>query len=1357
MNAVDLFENAELALAAYANLLSGATNSDPNQQALIKAGMSIKQADEFAKIYPTVVTQYSDAATSFSAAVFKDNAGNLTLAIRGTLELGDFGTDITLTKYGAAYDQIVEMYNWWQKVSNPEGTLVKQYQISTYSSIGGTQPATGVIFLYSTTSETGVISSVYLELAGQVMAASSAEGNLVTAIASDPDHKIDVAGHSLGGHLAMAFGSMFGDMIDQIITFNAPGFTSTNINVEFFKELGGIVPNGSNTINVVADEANAGDTPFNKIAGLWSRPGNKVDIAIENQFMAGEPNPLGAMNHSQSTLTDAFAVFSMLARLDPSLSTDTFKRLMDSADNYAYKSLERIVDSVQYLLLDDKEMLPTGNGEREALYNAIYNLMSVDGKGNPTGAFAAFQGKVKVTDTLTIASNARNDFCALLGLVCLTPFALQTADAGLVSNLKDIHKTVAEKWEEDQKLSPVERAHGMANFSDEYLAGRAAMLSWIVKCNNLDCVDITVLGASGQYFLDVASGKEVWTRTSFPADPRRIIFGDENANSLNGATNSDRLYGGDGNDVLSGNDNSDYLEGGAGDDILNGGKGSDRLFGGKGNDIYQFVSGDGNDVIMDSDGDADIVRMADNVLPTDVAVSRDYYNLYLSLNNGTDKLTITNWFNVNMTQKVESVTFSDGTRWGVSELLQQLPVGQGTENDDEIYGHDTDDFISGAGGNDKLYGAQGNDILDGGTGNDVLVGGGGNDTYIFGRGYGQDVISEFETAIGNVDTLQILEGVSPSDIIVTRDSFNLYLTINGTDDKLTLQNWYSAKEAWVERIVFADGTTWAPAEFASVPLLGTQGNDSIDGSPMDDVIDGSAGNDRLNGILGNDTYIFGKGYGQDVVFDYSGSDSIQMGTGIKASDVTVTRDDSNLYLSINGSDDKLTLQGWYLTSDFQVERVVFADGTIWTTSDLANAPFVGTDGSENINGSMGNDVILGLGGDDSLNGYAGDDRLDGGTGNDALNGHDGNDTYVFGKGYGQDVVFDYAGFDSIQMGIGIKASDVTVTRDDSNLYLSIQGSDDKLTLQGWYWSPSLQIERVIFEDGTIWDKDTLLSHIEILPGTDGNDAIYGTDRADILNGAAGDDSLYGYAGNDILLGGNGNDVLYGSTGNNLMSSGAGDDTVAGGADNEFFVGGSGNDTIDTSTGYDVVAFNRGDGQDVINASVGSDNTLSLGGGITYADLLFSKSGNDLILTTGTSEQVTFQDWYASTDNQSIANLQVVIEGTSDYNPSSGSAINDNKVEQFDFANLVGAFDQAMAADSTLTSWSLLSSLLAFHLSGSDTAAIGGDLAYQYAMNGSLSNVSAAPALAVISDAQFGVGNQNLQQVSNLQDQTARLM
>ncbi|MCE3603224.1 hypothetical protein LXA47_06335 [Massilia sp. P8910] len=58
--------------------------------------------------------------------------------------------------------------------------------------------------------------------------------------------------------------------------------------------------------------------------------------------------------------------------------------------------------------------------------------------------------------------------------------------------------------------------------------------------------------------------------------------------------------------------------------------------------------------------------------------------------------------------------------------------------------------------------------------------------------------------------------------------------------------------------------------------------------------------------------------------------------------------------------------------------------------------------------------------------------------------------------------------------------------------------------------------------------------------------------------------------------------------------------------------------------------------------------------------------------------------------------------------------------------------------------------------GSDTAALGGDLATQYAKDGNLAALSMMPAGAVLSSAQFGTASQTLQAPSALVDLTPRL-
>ena len=135
-----LFNNAELAFAAYSNLQRGSTASPVNIEGLRApngAEMSATQAIEFAKRFPTIVAQFNDTpaeggmGTSFSATVFKDPTGKLTLAIRGTHEKSGtpndlVPTDTDIALWGAGYDQIVAMVNWWARVSAAVGQVINQ-------------------------------------------------------------------------------------------------------------------------------------------------------------------------------------------------------------------------------------------------------------------------------------------------------------------------------------------------------------------------------------------------------------------------------------------------------------------------------------------------------------------------------------------------------------------------------------------------------------------------------------------------------------------------------------------------------------------------------------------------------------------------------------------------------------------------------------------------------------------------------------------------------------------------------------------------------------------------------------------------------------------------------------------------------------------------------------------------------------------------------------------------------------------------------------------------------------------------------------------------------------------------------
>ena len=259
-----------------------------------------------------------------------------------------------------------------------------------------------------------------------------------------------------------------------------------------------------------------------------------------------------------------------------------------------------------------------------------------------------------------------------------------------------------------------------------------------------------------------------------------------------------------------------------------------------------------------------------------------------------------------------------------------------------------------------------------------------------------------------------------------------------------------------------------------------------------------------------------------------------------------------------------------------------------------------------------------------------------------------------------------------------------------------------------------------------------------LYGGIGNDQLAGGEGNDLLNGGPGDDQLAGDSGNDIAQGGTGDDVLSDTGGSNLMDGGAGADSLVGSAGNELFIGGAGADHINTGSGHDIVAFNRGDGADSVSASAGQDNTLSLGGGIKYSDIRLSKAGDDLNVELGGSgDRLILEHWYQGSNNKSFVTLQVIAEAMTEFDAASTDPLLNRKVASFNFDALVSSYDEARAADSTLVQWSAMNSLLDAHLSGSDGQAIGGDLAYRYAMTGSLSGMSAAAAFDTLNAPAFG--------------------
>jgi Ca2+-binding RTX toxin-like protein len=861
---------------------------------------------------------------------------------------------------------------------------------------------------------------------------------------------------------------------------------------------------------------------------------------------------------------------------------------------------------------------------------------------------------------------------------------------------------------------------------------------------------------------------------------------------LDGGVGADRIFGGEGNDTLLGGSQNDTLYGDTGDDILNGGTGNDYLTGDSGADTYLFGRGYGQDAINNYDSDAlgtnaDAIQLGAGIVASDVTFARSGDSLVISINGSNDRLEVSSYFNEDGTYPyaVENILFADGTIWDIATVKSKVIVGSAEDDNvtgyatndnlsglagddtlngnlgddtleggvgaDQLSGGEGDDILNGGAQNDMLYGGAGsdvlegesgddtlyggadNDTLDGGIGNDSLTGGEGADTYLFGKGSGQDVINNYDgDEMGtNVDTILLGAGITTSDVTLTSSGDSLYININGTNDRLEVSNYFYADGTLpyaVENIQFADGTVWNLDNVKSSLLVATSGDDVVRGFNTDDTLNGLVGNDTLYGLAGND--ILAGGAGNDTLQGQEGNDELNGGA-------------QNDYLY----------------------------------------------------GGVGNDLLQGDEGSDYLQAGEGDDILNGGAGNDYLIGDVGADTYLFGKGSGQDTINNYDGdalgsnADIIQLGADIVVSDMALTRSGDSLIISINGTGDRLEVSGYFYENGTlpyAVENIQFADGTTWDVATVKSMVlqstldndtitgytdsDVLSGDLGNDYISGASGNDIIDGGAdedqlngndGDDfikggtqndSLDGGVGNDILLGQNGKDSLYDNAGNDMLDGGAGDDTLQSyGVGSSILVGGTGNDNLYVSGDHDVLAFNKGDGQDVVNSYSATNATISLGGAIDYADLNLSKSGNDLILKTTSSDQIVFSSWYSSPN--SVINLQVVAEAMAGFDANGTNVLLDNNIETFNFADIVAQFD----AEGATANWQLTDARLTAHLNaGSDAAAIGGDLAYQYGKNSTLTGMGLTNAQSVIGAANFGQTAQTLNNPSVWQAEVIKL-
>lgn len=683
----------------------------------------------------------------------------------------------------------------------------------------------------------------------------------------------------------------------------------------------------------------------------------------------------------------------------------------------------------------------------------------------------------------------------------------------------------------------------------------------------------------------------------------------------------------------------------------------------------------------------------------------------------------------------------------------------GMDGNDLIYGMAGDDFLHGGRGNDTLYGGDGNDTLIGGEGDDSLEGGAGNDTYIY-DGDGKDAVLDekwaivrqqvwkqdniysdwYETWVESSKTLvdagdDIVvfgKNVSPEDIAITKNGNDLVFALKGSNNTLTIKNWYTSKEQRVEKFQFENGLVLTSEQILNMKT-DSSGNDNINGTQNSDFIFSSSGNDVINAGKGNDiivnqngdtVYYYNAGDGQDIIYDYNGNDRIKL--GFNRDRISYKRNGGDLILKFKDSTDTITIKDWFTHEANRIEAIEFLNGDVRTAADIL-AKFKsqsGTNGNNVLIGTDGNDTVHAYAGDDYISTGAGDDVIYGGLGNDIMVGGTGNDKYYVETSDDRVIEYENEGDDTI-----IASSSYELPDNVENLYLyadagaingrgndlnnKIVGNDYDNIIDGkggtnklyggkgddTYIINASNANDTIYEysDGGV---DTVKSSVTyritnkyvenlILTGNDNIDGrgnnqanyIEGNSASNVLRGAGGNDTLYGGGGVDSLYGGADDDTYIVDNNTTLVKELAdeGIDTVLASVDytltnhvENLTLTGTENLSGTGNTMDNIIIGNSGD--NIIEGKKGNDTLQGGEGSDTY---VFNRGdGEDTIIESGSTYKFTDAISFGTGINvedvkftKSGNDLIVSIIGTDNKITIKDSNINpDNRIEQFIFDN-----------------------------------------------------------------------------------------
>ena len=206
-------------------------------------------------------------------------------------------------------------------------------------------------------------------------------------------------------------------------------------------------------------------------------------------------------------------------------------------------------------------------------------------------------------------------------------------------------------------------------------------------------------------------------------------------------------------------------------------------------------------------------------------------------------------------------------------------------------------YLKGTEDNNVLTGGSGNDIFYGGAGDDKLNGVAGDDIYVFGRNSGTDQVSD---GLGN-NIIYFEEGILAEDIVVTTTGVDITLSVKGGDTKVVLKNFRNNKNCQNYTIEFLDGSVWNINTNEYSLELQSEMNTTLDNEYNISLNEGSI---SMTDLGGNDVLSIGENM-LNLIFE---------------------RDGNNLVINSISNDNALTINDWYTSEDYQIEKITSVDG-----------------------------------------------------------------------------------------------------------------------------------------------------------------------------------------------------------------------------------------------------------------------------------------------------------------------------------------------------------------------------------------------------------------------------------------------